>query len=167
MALPVLKALDDLQRALEPESFSPATSERRFVIAVNNYAAVVLAAPLVAKCRKLAPRVRLSLRPSLSLNVTELLEQAELDLAISAVDTAADRFTSNVVLEDRYVVVMRRQHPAARRKLDLATFAKLPHLGISSSGEDLSFVDAALTSRGHSRSIALVKFPLEPQNESY
>jgi hypothetical protein len=35
------------------------------------------------------------------------------------------------------------------------TTAKLPHLGISSSGEDISFVDAALASHGHSRLIAL------------
>jgi DNA-binding transcriptional LysR family regulator len=155
LALPVRKALDGLQLALEPESFSPATAERRFVIAVNNYAAVVLAAPLVARCRELAPRVRLSLRPSLSLDVAELLERAELDLAISAADTPADRFATSVLVEDRYVVVMRRRHPAARRKLDLATFAKLPHLGISSTGEDISFVDAALASHGLSRSIAL------------
>jgi DNA-binding transcriptional LysR family regulator len=155
LALPVRRALDQLQLALEPETFSPATAERRFVVAVNNYAAVVLAAPLVAKCRELAPGVQLALRPSLSLNVAELLERAELDLAISAANSPADRFDSRVLLADRYVVVMRRGHPAARRKLDLATFAKLPHLGISSSGEDISFVDSTLAAHGQTRSIAL------------
>src|ERR1700688_2548483 len=91
LALPVRRALDELKLALEPETFSASTSEQRFVVAVNNYAAVVLAAPLVAKCREFAPRVGLSLRPSGSLNIVDLLERAEIDLAISAVDTAADR----------------------------------------------------------------------------
>ena len=159
LALPVRKALDELGRALEPETFSPASAEHRFVIAVNNYAAVVLAAPLVAKCRVLAPRVTLALRPSLSLNVPELLERAELDVAISAIDAQADRFVSRVLLTDRYVVVMRRRHPAARRTLDLATFAKLPQLVISSSGEDISFLDAALAAHGHARSVALSRCP--------
>src|SRR5438128_8467796 len=64
LALPVRKALDELQLALEPETFSAATAERDFALAVNNYAAVVLAAPFVARCRELAPRIRLSLRPT-------------------------------------------------------------------------------------------------------
>lgn len=155
LAVPVRRALDELKLALQPETFSASTSERRFVLAVNNYAAVVLAAALVAKCRELAPRVGLSLRPSGSLDMADLLERAEIDLAISATDTAADRFASRVLLEDRYVVVMRRRHPGARRKLDLSTFARLPHLVISSTGEDIGFVDSALASHGHVRSVVL------------
>jgi DNA-binding transcriptional LysR family regulator len=155
LAIPVRRALDDLQLALEPETFLASTSQRRFVVAVNNYAAVVLAAPLVAKCRELAPCIGLSLRPSGSLNMADLLERADLDLAITAADTPAERFASRVLLEDRYVVVMRRRHPAARRKLDLATFAKLPHLVISSTGEDIGFIDSTLASHGHARSVVL------------
>ena len=56
LALPVRKALNDLQIALETETFSPSTADRQFVIAVNNYAAVVLAAPIVAACRAAADR---------------------------------------------------------------------------------------------------------------
>jgi DNA-binding transcriptional LysR family regulator len=51
--------------------------------------------------------------------------------------------------------VLRRGPPIASRKLDLKAFAALPHLAISSSGEDLSFVDAALATKGYARSIAL------------
>src|SRR3984893_13091019 len=155
LALPVRRALDELKLALEPETFSASTSGQRFVVAVNNYAAVVLAAPLVAKCRELAPRVELSRRPSGSLNMAELLERAELDLAISAAGTPADRFASRMLIEDRYVVVMRRRHPAARRKLDLATFAKLSQLVISSTGEDIGFIDSTLAAHGHARSVVL------------
>lgn len=64
LALPVRKALNDLELALEMEKFSPATADRRFVIAVNNYAAVTLAGPIVATCQAQAPKVQLSLRPS-------------------------------------------------------------------------------------------------------
>jgi DNA-binding transcriptional LysR family regulator len=155
LATPVRHALNELQLALQPETFYAATADRRFIVAVNNYAAVVLAAPLIAKCREIAPRIRLSLRPSGSLNMAELLERADIDLAISASESPGERYLSEVLVADRYVVVMRRQHPAARRKLDLATFAKLPQLGISSTGEDMSFIDKELTSRGHSRTIAL------------
>jgi DNA-binding transcriptional LysR family regulator len=155
LALPVRRALDELQLALEPETFVPATAERWFTIAVNNYAAVVLAGPIVAQCSVLAPRIRLSLRPSGTLDLTDLLDRGELDLVISAVDAPAERFASQVLVEDRYVAVMRRGHPAADDALDLATFADLPQLAISSSGEDVGFVDEALASHGRSRSVVL------------
>jgi DNA-binding transcriptional LysR family regulator len=155
LALPVRKALDELQLALEPETFNPSTAERWFTIAVNNYAAVVLAGPIVAECSVLAPRIRLSLRPSGTLDLPDLLERGELDLVVSAIDAPAERFASQVLVEDSYVAVMRQGHPATVRALDLAIFAELPRLAISSSGEDLRFVDAALAAHGLSVSVAL------------
>jgi DNA-binding transcriptional LysR family regulator len=155
LAHPVRRALGELQSALDPEEFIPAQAERHFTLAVNNYAAVVLAGPITAECAALAPNVRVSLRPSGTLNLPELLDRGELDVAIAALEPPADRFASRVLVEDRYVAVMRRGHPVAHKKLDLKTFAALPHLVISSSGEDLSFVDAALGAAGYARSIAL------------
>jgi DNA-binding transcriptional LysR family regulator len=155
LALPIRKALNDLQLALEMEKFSPATADRRFVIAVNNYAAVTLAGPIVVACQAQAPKVRLSVRPSGTLDLAELLERGQLDLAISAVGAPAERFVSSPLVQDHYVAVFRRGHPALRRKLTLAAFAELSHLSISSSGEDLGFVDQILASHGKTRSIAL------------
>jgi hypothetical protein len=55
LAGPVRRALDELQLALVPDVFSPATAERSFVVALD--------APVVSECLKQAPRIRLSLRP--------------------------------------------------------------------------------------------------------
>jgi DNA-binding transcriptional LysR family regulator len=52
-------------------------------------------------------------------------------------------------------MVMRRGHPASRRKLNAAAIAALPHLEISSSGEDTRFIDRWLSERGVERRIAL------------
>lgn len=155
LAQPVRRALGELEAALDPEDFVPAEAERRFTLAVNNYAAVVLAGPIVADCAALAPKIRLALRPSGTLDLPGMLDRGELDIAISALDPPADRFAARTLTEDRYVAVMRRGHPVTRRKLDLKTFAALPHLVISSSGEDLRFVDATLAAEGYTRSIAL------------
>src|SRR5712664_2060439 len=43
LALPVRNALNEMQLALEPETFVPAEADREFAVAVNNYAAVVVA----------------------------------------------------------------------------------------------------------------------------
>ena len=56
LAPPLRNALSEMQHALEPAAFDPATSDRRFATAVNNYAAVVLVPPLVAAVSAAAPR---------------------------------------------------------------------------------------------------------------
>jgi DNA-binding transcriptional LysR family regulator len=155
LAQPVRRALGELETALEPDEFIPAQAERRFAVAVNNYAAVVLAAPIAAACATLAPKTHLSLRPSGTLNLPDLLDRGELDIAVATLDQPAERFASRILVEDRFVAVMRRGHPAARGKFDIQRFAELPHLVISSSGEDLSFVDAALAAEGCARNITL------------
>jgi len=155
LAQPVREALNNLIRVLAPESFDPATAQRNFRLAVNNYAAVVLVGPVAATCATTAPNVRLSLRPSGTLDLSDMLDRGELDLALSNHAPAGDRFSSQVLIEDSYVVVMRRGHPLTGGSLGLDALAQVPHLNISSSGEDLDFVDRALTEQGLSRSIAL------------
>ena len=46
LAGPVRRALDELQLALEPDVFSPATAERSFVVALDNFGAIALDAPV-------------------------------------------------------------------------------------------------------------------------
>jgi DNA-binding transcriptional LysR family regulator len=154
LALPVRKALNELQLAVEGDTFDPSTADRRFAIAVNNYAAVVAVGPIVAAVRAQAPKVRLSLVPSGTLNLADRLDRGELDLAIAAREAVGERFASRLLIDDRYVTVLRGGHPALRKKLTVEVIAATPHLAISSSGEDLEFMDQALTQKG-ARTVAL------------
>lgn len=154
LALPVRKALDDLRLAVEGNSFDPTSADRRFTIAVNNYAAMVAVGPIVAAVRAQAPKVRLSLVPSGTLNLSDKLDRGELDLAIAARTVEGERFASRLLIEDRFVAVLRGGHPALRKKLTVAALAELKHLAISSSGENLDFLDAFLQARKSVRSVA-------------
>jgi DNA-binding transcriptional LysR family regulator len=154
LALPVRKALDDLQLAVEGNSFDPASADRRFTIAVNNYAAMVAVGPIVAAVRAQAPKVRLSLVPSGTLNLIDKLDRGELDLAIAARTLEGERFASRLLIEDRFVAVLRGGHPALSKRLTIAALAELKHLAISSSGENLDFLDTFLQARKSVRSIA-------------
>src|SRR6266851_75504 len=78
LALPVRNALNEMQLALEPETFVPAAADRGFAVAVNNYAAVVVAPPLAATVAAAAPGVRLDLRPSGTLDIVAALDRAAL-----------------------------------------------------------------------------------------
>src|SRR5580704_890837 len=59
LATPIRIALDGLQQSLEPVQFEPAKATATFRIAVDNYAAVVLVAPIAAHVSKVAPGVTL------------------------------------------------------------------------------------------------------------
>jgi DNA-binding transcriptional LysR family regulator len=64
LAGPLRRALSEMQLALEPETFVPEDASRDFAIAVNNYAAVILAPPLLLAVMEAAPGIRLDIRPS-------------------------------------------------------------------------------------------------------
>jgi DNA-binding transcriptional LysR family regulator len=155
LAQPLRSALSEMQLALEPAAFDPAASDRRFALAVNNYAAVVLAAPLVAAVSAAAPAVTLDLRPSGTLDIVDRLDRGDLDLTIGGMPSPGERFATAPLFEDPFVMVMRRGHPASGRKLTAKAVAALPHLDISSSREDTSFKDRWLAEHGLVRRIAL------------
>src|SRR6202049_1200516 len=81
LAEPLRRALSDMQLALEPESFVPSEASRRFEVAVNNYAAVVLAPSILMTVIATAPGIRLDLRPSGLRDIPALLDRGEHDLA--------------------------------------------------------------------------------------
>jgi DNA-binding transcriptional LysR family regulator len=153
LAEPLRRALNDMQLALEPETFIPSEASRRFDVAVNNYAAVVLAPSIVAAVISTAPGIRLDLRPSGLRDIPTLLDRGEHDLAIGTGDDVGERFGRAPLLEDTFVVAMRRDHPALRRELTAESLAGLPFLEISSSGEDAGFVDHWLDTQGMTRNI--------------
>jgi DNA-binding transcriptional LysR family regulator len=156
LALPVRQALDELQHSLEPTQFDPSTATRNFRVAVDNYAAVVLVGPLAARIGKIAPQVTLDFRPSGTLNIADLLDRGELDFAIGSFTEHGERFSHQLLLEDEFVAVMRKNNPAAgARELSLETFAALLHLEISSVQHATDFVDEALARRKLTRRIGL------------
>jgi DNA-binding transcriptional LysR family regulator len=147
-----------MQHALEPAVFDPTASDRRFAPALNNYAAVVLAPPVVAAVSAAAPAVYLDLRPSGTLDVVDRLHRCDLDLVLASTQHPGEHFTTEPLLElleDPFVMVMRHGHPASRSKLTAAKCAALSHLEISSSREDASFIDSWLGEQGLARRIAL------------
>jgi DNA-binding transcriptional LysR family regulator len=150
-------ALSDLRMILgSAEPFEPASAERRFAIAVNNHAALVLAPPLAAAAREEAPGVLLDFRPSGTLDLVDRLDRGELDLVIGETIAPADRFRDIRLHDDGFAVLMRRGHVAsAPGALTMARFAALPHLIVTSSREGIEFVDETLARQGLSRRIAL------------
>jgi DNA-binding transcriptional LysR family regulator len=140
LATPIRIALDGLQQSLEPVQFDASTATASFRIAVDNYAAIVLVAPIAAHVARIAPGVKLDFRPSGTLDVLDQLDRSELHLAMGPSAATGERFSRRRLLQDQFVVVHRKGHPSARtQELSAEKLAALPQLEISSAqfGTDL------------------------------
>ncbi len=156
LAGPVRAALQGLSAVLEGAAeFDPATAGRSFVIALDNRAALVLAAPIAAAVAAEAPGVSLDLRPSGTMDLVQRLDHSELDLALGGFAASNERFADLRLFEDGFAALVRRGHPATRTELSLAALGDYPHLVLSSTGEKTDFLDAELARHGLARHVAL------------
>jgi len=158
LADPVRRALQELSTALDGAAeFQPATAERVFTLALNNHSALVIAPHLAAAVAAEAPGIVLDLRPSGTLNVSDLLDRGELDVAIGGLAAPGERFNDVRLLEDGFAAILRRGHPACGfdGTIGIEALAGIPHLAVSSTGEGTGFVDEELARHGLVRHVAL------------
>ncbi|MEO1247730.1 MAG: LysR family transcriptional regulator [Pseudomonadota bacterium] len=155
LAGPVNLALSALAGALQTTRFDPENSDRVFRIATHDYLTTVLMANLARYLKVHAPKVRIQLK-LMEGRALEMLDQQEADLAISAFGVLPARFESRTLIEDKYVVVMRSDHPLARQRLTVKRYAAASHLLVSPRGDPRGFVDTALARLGLTRHVAIV-----------
>ena len=153
LAEPIRKGLGLLQGALTGHGFDPATSQRRFVIATSDYVELVLLPALLRRLSKLAPQVRLQLRPWGLHEAPPELARGEVDLMLGFYDKLPPHHYEQPLFDDEYVCVVRRRHPTVKTKLTLAHYLELSHVLVSARSDSLGSVDRALLAQGKKRHI--------------
>ena len=160
MAGPVRAALRELQVTVEPDEFDASQTSRSYTIAANNYAARAVIPALARRMAKLAPSTVLEVRPIGALHVLDQLDSGGVELAVTTLTEGGDRFKCVGLLNDEYVALLSADSPvAAEPELSIEAFAALPHITITSSGDDTHFIDDALADRGLARLVS-AKVPL-------
>ena len=156
IAQPIRDALRVLTLTLEPQHFDPTRSTRDFTLLVDNYAARAVVPVLSRMIAEAAPRVSLDIRPAGMRNVLDQLDAGGADIALTRLMDGGERFKCVRIADDDYVAVLDRQHPAAGlSELTAQHLAAIPHIIVSSSGDDTAFVDDALGQHGLDRKIAV------------
>jgi DNA-binding transcriptional LysR family regulator len=104
-----------------------------------------------------APGINLVLHPwGGGSAAVEQLARGSVDLAVSVLPHLSPAsFHAEVVSHERYVVAMRRDHPAARG-FDLEQWLGWPHLIVSAQGATRTPVDDALAAIGRTRQVDMV-----------
>ncbi|HSI05496.1 MAG: LysR family transcriptional regulator [Myxococcota bacterium] len=149
-----------------PIGFDPLTARRTFRIGSSDYAEHIIMPVLMGKLASAGPNMDIWAR-SPPADDGLALANAELDLMIAPPEIYAGRagVRSVDLWRDEFVVVMRKGHPLARRRLTVARYAEAQHAFIAPSGRPGGAVDDALAKVGRSRHIAFTtaNFLVAPQ----
>lgn len=165
-------ALGQLQSALGPREFDPATSQRRFTIAAGAYSCAVLAPALVQRLAETAPGIELEIA-EYNADAIERMDAREVDFLIGGMLSGPGRFARELLLQEELTWVIRASSPLARLpSVDLEALTSVPHIVISrrlrsgdtrverglvtrASWEDAGAFDAALAAAGLQRRVGV------------
>jgi len=150
----VERVLADIAGLLQDEQgFDPARSNRIFRIAGSDQASRLILAPLSKVLTEVASSVRLLWEPPAgSRPLAERLDEGELDVAVVARIHRPQDMQTQVLYEDTYVYVMRKDHPRAAEPVTLDSFCDVPQifLGYGTSALD-DLIDETLARAGKQR----------------
>jgi DNA-binding transcriptional LysR family regulator len=145
--------VDEARLALEPQRpFVPAHAERTFVVHASDYVLTVMGLTIDRILRHDAPSIAVRFVPNTADDPARLRDGA--DLAIGIYGDLPPEMHSRQLLTDRFVCVVRRDHPEVGQRLSLAQFEALSHIQVAPRGRPGGYVDDALKRAGVVRRVA-------------
>jgi len=148
---PARQALAAAVAVLTPTpSSDPAKIHRRFVVCADDGVVAALALPLITRVRKTAPGVEIDFVREDSDTISRF-RAGTIDLRIDAhVDQHHD-VESEVILTDRFVAAVRRDHPLLKGRMTAKRYAEAHHITVSPKGKRNGPIDQALAEVGLAR----------------
>ena len=157
LAAPVKRLLGEIELMLQPQDFDPANADMTVKVASTDYALRAVVVPFFSALRAKAPGIRVSVQTVDNQALHGQLDRGDIDLALVTPDTTWPGLHSAPLFDERYVCVIRADHPdALQKRLSLERFCALDHVLVSPDGGGFYGVtDDALTAIGRSRRVVL------------
>jgi DNA-binding transcriptional LysR family regulator len=131
-----------------------ATLERTFVLRSNDGFVGTFGAALARAASEQAPRARLRFAPQGEEDV-EALREGKVDVDIGVIGAMGPEVRLQALFHDRYIGVVRPEHPLARGRVTAKRFAAFPHVSVSRRGRFEGPVDVALAAVGLKRAVSV------------
>jgi len=136
-------------------SFDPAQTPRRFTVSASDYTMTVLMPQVIRLLEQEAPRVQLTLRPTPFPSgsgverqpTTEALERRQHDFSITPSGAHSERHRAEVLLEDPFVGLVRRDHRSVGDTLTLEHYQSLLHVVPEYDDGRIPFIDTVALER--------------------
>ena len=131
----VRAALDALRHGMDSQGdFDAPTSTRTFNLFMSDVGQLLYLPPLLTRLQTEAPGVTLRVRLVPAKAPHLLLESGAVDLAIGTYTTLISGCMQRKLLQDRYVCVVRRDHPAFAKGMTAEAFRDVAHALADASG---------------------------------
>jgi len=151
----VRSVLVEIEQTLRtPSEFDAATSERSFRILANDYAAIVVLAPLIELLQRHASGVKFEILP-LEDSFVERLAGDDYDLAVRDRWSLRSARHIETLFKEDYVCIARNGHPRLPRKPTVDEFLGEGHVLISPRGRVPGVIDMPLKSMRRERRVAV------------
>ncbi|HEX7759664.1 MAG TPA: LysR family transcriptional regulator [Caulobacteraceae bacterium] len=154
---PLHAALDGLRQVIaQGAPFDASRAAATVAIAASDYVQVAVLMPLIRTLRDLAPGLRFVWRTLDPGGLRAQLEHGEVDLALMMPQGAPDSLRMITLYHERYVAIVRRDHPRVSGPLDLDLFCELEHIVVSPLGGGFQGpTDLILEASGRYRRVVL------------
>lgn len=150
-------AITAMETVVSAPRFDPATSDGLVTIAASDYAIALLLPGLLQLIRTQAPLFRVVVKPVETGSLVGRMREEGIDLALTVREFAPPSLPSRVLFKDRYVGVIRADHPLAGKDISLDEFCACSHLLVSPFRGDASGpTDHTLATINRKRMIGLV-----------
>lgn len=140
--------LADIRNALEPDDFNEENSDRTFKIAAIDSIVSLVWPQLRLVIEQEAPEISIHTYPFEFTNAARILNDAKVDVLITASNLMPQLITSSYLCDLEYVCVMKADHALAEKKMSIKEFANVEHLLVAPSGDTQSYSEQALAEHG-------------------
>lgn len=146
-------ALDQLEQTIDTSAvFDPATAERTFTLRISEYVSSHLLQRLCPILRKAAPGIRLNAAHFTGDAREDEIIGDELHVRLGGSGNPTGRRERLRVVDEKFVVLMRKANPARRKPMTLPLYASLSHVKVTGT-IGTNVIDDALRIRGLRRDV--------------
>lgn len=156
LAGPIREALGLIQSTVSNQwAFRPDQAEREFRIAMSDYGESVILPLLAGRLAVEAPGVTIRCLP-VSSDLQRRLARGDVDLVIGNLDIANEEISEELLFNEHFVTLARRDHPVIQGQLSLAQFAEMPQVRTDFPVDERQLtVDVQLAKLGRKRHLAV------------
>ncbi|MDE2478726.1 MAG: LysR family transcriptional regulator, partial [Betaproteobacteria bacterium] len=132
LAQPIREALSLIEGGLRTgDEFDYAQSQRRFVIAVEDYGETVILPGFLDWLANVAPKVSVKIRPEPGSHLSSEMKDGQVDLALDYFMQRDPVFHSTCVMTDGLLSLSRREHRQLGDPLSLEQYLEVHHIALT------------------------------------
>lgn len=135
--------------------FEPAKEQKVLRLSMNDHSEYLVIPKLYKVLEQQAPHMKLQTVQLNRRDATKSLSAGQLDFVLDAPLLSDEQLCHQPLFEDRYVCVVRENHPITSDTLSLESYLNLAHVHISSRTSGSGYVDYALEKLNLSRRIVV------------